>query len=444
VKPRDFPGLPYLSLEHVEAHTTRILGHTDAGSMKSSAVHFQPGDVLYGRLRPYLNKVAAPDFEGLCSAEFLVFPGQGSLSNKYLLYFLNSPGFLSHAAHQVTGDRPRVDFDQLADFQFPMIPLEDQHVVVAEIESKLTRLDAGVTALKRVQANLKRYRAAVLKAACEGRLVPTEAELARREGRPYETAPALLARARAERAVPPANRRGAAREEEAVEPTMGPLPEGWAWARVRDLLGTPPCNGLSIKGADQPPGVPALRLNAMKNGALDFSVVRYLPIDEAAVRDIAIQAGDFFVCRGNGSLDLVGRGALAGHAPGFLIFPDTMIRLRFVKEVEQAGWLPRVWDSELVRRQVEEKVKTTAGIYKISQPEVGSIAVPVPPVAEQRRIVAEIDRRLSVATDVDRAICTSLSRAAACRAAALATAFRGCRKSGHACTSSGKLLESPS
>ena len=61
---------------------------------------------------------------------------------------------------------------------------------MAEIEKQFTRLEAGVAALRRVQANLKRYRAAVLKAACEGRLVPTEAELAeagKRESRRFET-----------------------------------------------------------------------------------------------------------------------------------------------------------------------------------------------------------------------------------------------------------------
>ena len=70
---------------------------------------------------------------------------------------------------------------------YPSPPLPEQHRIVAEIETQFTRLDASVAALRRVQANLKRYRASVLKAACEGRLVPTEAELARSEGRGYET-----------------------------------------------------------------------------------------------------------------------------------------------------------------------------------------------------------------------------------------------------------------
>lgn len=73
-----------------------------------------------------------------------------------------------------------------------MPPVCEQHRIVAELDKQFTRLDAAVSALKRVQANLKRYRASVLKAACEGRLVPTEAELARAEGRDYERADQLL------------------------------------------------------------------------------------------------------------------------------------------------------------------------------------------------------------------------------------------------------------
>ena len=81
----------------------------------------------------------------------------------------------------------------------PLPPLPEQHRIVAEIEKQFTRLDASVESLKRAQANLKRYRASVLKSACEGTLVPTEAELARPEGRDYEPADVLLERILAER-----------------------------------------------------------------------------------------------------------------------------------------------------------------------------------------------------------------------------------------------------
>ena len=107
---------------------------------------------------------------------------------------------------------------------------------MAEIETQFTRLDASVAALKRVQANLKRYRASVLKAACEGRLVPTEAELARSEGRDYEPADRLLERILAERRArweSQVKRRRRYEEPVALDTSILPeLPEGWVWSSM--------------------------------------------------------------------------------------------------------------------------------------------------------------------------------------------------------------------
>src|SRR5437016_5352727 len=73
VIPHDYPNLKFIGLEHIEAHSMRLLGSASAAEMKSSAERFEAGDVLYGRLRPYLNKVFSPEFDGLCSSEFIVF-----------------------------------------------------------------------------------------------------------------------------------------------------------------------------------------------------------------------------------------------------------------------------------------------------------------------------------------------------------------------------------
>ena len=84
-------------------------------------------------------------------------------------------------------------------------PVQEQHRIVEAIESYFTRLDDAVATLERVQRNLNRCRASVLKAAVDGRLVPTEAELARAEGRDYESASVLLERFKAEREAAASN-----------------------------------------------------------------------------------------------------------------------------------------------------------------------------------------------------------------------------------------------
>lgn len=192
VSPSKFPELSFIGMEHVEAHTMRLLGTVPAGTMRSSANRFYSGDVLYGRLRPYLNKIYRANFDGLCSSEFIVLPKTNGIEPDYLKYRLNSHDFVSFASHLNTGDRPRVDFDQLSSFELFLPSYLEQRRIVAEIEKQFSRLDEAVANLKRVKANLKRYKAAVLKAAVEGRLVETEAELVRRESRSYEHGEQLL------------------------------------------------------------------------------------------------------------------------------------------------------------------------------------------------------------------------------------------------------------
>ena len=137
---------------------------------------------------------------------------------------------------------------------------------MAEIETQFTRLDASVAALRRAQANLKRYRASVLKDACEGRLVPTEAELARSEGREYEPADVLLERILAERRArweSQEKRRG--KYKETLRPPTLPrcrkLPEGWVWTTVEQIILGTPQNGLYKHKSQYGDGIPILRID---------------------------------------------------------------------------------------------------------------------------------------------------------------------------------------
>ena len=103
----------------------------------------------------------------------------GDLPLGFLKAYANSVNLQGY----VTGTtRLKLTQAALNSIPVPLAPLPEQYRIVAEIEKQFTRLDASVAALKRVQANLKRYRASVLKAVCEGKLVPTEAELAQVRG----------------------------------------------------------------------------------------------------------------------------------------------------------------------------------------------------------------------------------------------------------------------
>ena len=168
--PSEAPNLPYVGMEHVEAQTMKLLGRGQASGLKSSSVRFSKGDVLYGKMRPYLNKVWLAEFDGLCSAEFLVFPKFEGLNSQLFACRLNSQDFVTFANHQVSGDRPRVDFEKLAKFPYLLPPSREQERIVAKLDALLSRVAAGEAAARRALERLKRYRAAVLHAAVTGEL----------------------------------------------------------------------------------------------------------------------------------------------------------------------------------------------------------------------------------------------------------------------------------
>lgn len=321
-----------------------------------------------------------------------------------------------------------------------LAPLPEQHRIVSALESYLTRLDDAVATLDRVQRNLTRYRASVLKAAVEGRLVPTEAELARAEGRSYESASALLTRILAERrwrweeaelakmtakGRAPKDDKWRAKYEEPVAPDtteLRELPEGWCWASVDQVLAMPLANGRSVKTAAT--GFPVLRLTALQDGRIDLSEHKIGAWTANDAEAFLVQEGDFLVARGNGSIRLVGVGGLVHSLSDSVAFPDTMIRFRLCQ-----GVAPRlfshVWNSRAVRSQLEPKAKTTAGIYKVNQSDLASCVIPLQPEAEQRRIQAEIERLFSVAeagVELSARSSTSLTRL---RQSVLKWAFEG-------------------
>ena len=352
----------------------------------------QPGDVLISIRAPVgptnMCHIKACIGRGLAALR----PKEG-LRSKYLLYAMRASA--SNLVEKGTGSTfDAVSGKDLREHKICMAHPEEQDSLIAQLESHFSRLDEGVEALKRVQANLKRFRASVLKAACEGRLVPTEADLARKEKRSYETGAQLLDRILKERRTAWEKQQAKeGRTKKCVEPaapdtsTLPDLPEGWVWATIAQLIVEPLCNGVSVKGSDIPPGIRALRLSAMSDSGFDYNDIRYLPLKPSDIDDLWIKKGDFYISRGNGSLHLVGRGTIAQKPPQPIIYPDTMIRIRFSERFGLGKWISLMWSSRLVRSQIEQKVKTTAGIYKIAQSQVEQIHIPLPPLVEQNRII---------------------------------------------------------
>ena len=319
--------------------------------------------------------------------------------------------------------------DDLRSHPFPLAPLAEQRRIVAEIEKQFTRLDASVAALKRVQANLKRYRASVLKAACEGKLVPTETELAQAEGHDYEPADRLLERILSERRArwQSQEKRGRKYKEPAAPDTsnLPKLPEEWAWATADQLLVRSEY-GTSVKCSYESDGLPVLRIPNIVQGDINLRDLKYatrpLPMDSQR----ALQAGDVLMCRTNGSVSLIGKTAVVKTEFDVLHgFASYLLRFRFADTQSLPQWFHIFTTSQLGRSFIESNAASSAGQHNVSLKLIHGMTVPVPPLAEQHRIVTEVDRRLSVIQQAEAAVEANLARADRLRQSILKQAFSG-------------------
>lgn len=436
--PADFPDLQFIGMEHVESHTMRLLGTVPATTMRSAANRFYAGDVLYGRLRPYLNKVYKPNFDGLCSAEFIVFPKNDRIDSDFLRYRLNAHDFVAFASHLNTGDRPRVDFDGLSSFNFLLPSTTDkQKEIVAEIDKQFSCLDEAVAALKRIQASLKRYKAAVLKAAVEGKLT----EQWRREHSDVEPADQLLNRILAERRsnweaeeLAKMKAKGLKQRDDSwkkkyKEPS-GPdtanlpeLPAGWVWVSAYAVCKI--TSGFAFKSNQfTDTGAPAIKIANVSYGQFLWKQQEYLP--ESWLEkylDFQVHPGEILLALTRPITDDSVKVCVYPFDAPIGLLNQRVALLKVIPGYDKK-YLLYLMQSEQLKNQIK------SGLSETLQPNLSPLdlqlfSVPLPSEVEQSEIVAEIDRRLSVTEELEGTIESNLKRAERLRQTILQRAFAG-------------------
>ena len=414
-----------------EGKPETVLG-SNIGSSKQSV---EKGTVLLCKINPRINRTWVvgeySDYQKIASTEWLGFSPVDGVVPHFLAYYMRLNAFrdfLSANASGVGGSLMRVRGNTFSDYPVPLAPLAEQRRIVAEIETQFTRLDASVAALRRAQANLKRYRASVLKAACEGRLVPAEAELARSEGREYEPAAVLLERILSERRArweSQEKRRGKYKEPSAPDPSaLLELPEGWAWAAVEQLS--------EIQGGiqKQPKRAPAnnpypfLRVANVLRGSLDLDEVHQIELFHGELDKLRLIPGDLLIVEGNGSPSQIGRMAIWKGDIEDCVHQNHIIRARLVDGLS-SEYAETYWNSPTGASEVSKVASSTSGLYTLSVSKVSVLPIPLPPLAEQRRIVAEVERRHSVIQQTEATVEANLARTERLRQSILKQAFSG-------------------
>ena len=399
-----------------------------AFKQENSRTRITPGDVLLTIVGTIGRTAVVPS--GLApfalQRSVAVLSPKPELLSKFLCYQLQSPAVQRYFEENARGTAQKgVYLKTLGMTPVVLPPLVTQVAVVAELEKQFSRLDEAVVNLQRVKANLKRYKASVLKAAVEGHLVETEATQAHREGRTFEAGEQLLQRTLEERRARWAGKGKYKEPESSVLDGLRPLPEGWAYATTEQMCeqvasGSTPSPEAMFPGAGD---VPFLKVyNLTFDGSLDFTMKPTF-VDNATHQGMLARSRSI---PGDVLMNIVGP-PLGKMSIVPASHPEWNINQAIVTFRTSSGLSNQLLAHWLLAQPVlsrlERTAKATAGQHNLQVSICRKLPIPVPPLAEQARIVAEVDRHLSIVREVETEVDTNLKRAQALRQATLAKAF---------------------
>ncbi len=341
-------------------------------------------------------------------------------SNAYLAYYINSINLSAY----VTGTaQPKLSQSMMNKIPIPVAPPEQQTEIVAELEKQFSRLNEAVANLQRVKANLKRYKASVLKAAVQGRLVETEASIAQREGRSYETGEQLLSRIFEDRKALSKGKRVAVNQPDLEG--LPDCPDGWLWTTCDAAINRIDA-GASFKCEERPPvlgEVGVLKVSALTWGTYDENESKTCNDEGRIEEKYLVRDGNFLFSRAN-TIELVGACVIVGKTTKQLMLSDKTLRFK-VDERVLPEWLQICLRSKFGRDEIERLATGNQdSMRNIGQERIRQIRMPLPPLSEQKRIVAEVDRHLSSVRAIQIEIETNIHRAEALRQATLAMQFQ--------------------
>lgn len=290
-------------------------------------------------------------------------------TNVFLFYFLQSKYKVLNSNPRGVGI-PHIEPNLLWNFEIPDVDKNTQHAIVTRIETLFAELDKAAVHLRTAQQQLKTYRQAVL-----------NHWLNNDDGK-------------------------------------------WEMVKLGEVI-EKPTYGTSKKCDYDIVGTGVLRIPNIGNGYIIDDDLKFAVFSDEEKEKYSLKEGDLLTIRSNGSVDLVGKCALISSKEEKYLFAGYLIRLRPFPAKVNSKFLSLTLESHKLRIQIEDKAKSTSGVNNINSVEILNLEIPLPPLAEQQRIVKEIESRLSQATASETYIENALQQAEALRQSILKKAFSG-------------------
>ena len=345
----------YIELEDIESGSGRLLNKRNTLEVESAVTLFEKGDVLFGKLRPYLEKYFEADFNGKCTGEILAFQPK-RIHSGFLRFCVASPWFIQLATVMAYGAKmPRANWTtQLAAFDVPLPPADEQRRIAAYLDASCRAIDAAVAAKREQIDVLARSFKATLQRIITCGLASKPA--VRKTGNPW----------------------------------LSEVPRNWELVLLKRLCDIQ--SGLTLGKEYEGSLVerPYLRVANVQDGHVlldDLSTIEVPP--EVAART-TLRAGDVLMTEG-GDLDKLGRGVVWQGEVADCLHQNHVFAIRCRDWKLRPQFLAYVSAAQYGRDYFEATGKKTTNLAATNSTKVGQFPIPLPPVDEQDELIAYLD-----------------------------------------------------
>lgn len=372
------PSTWVLELEDIEKDSSKILNQVEMSErpFKSTKNSFKKGDVLYGKLRPYLDKVIVANRDGVCTTEIIPISAEPLCSNKYIFYWLKNSIFLRYVNDVSYGvNMPRLGTSDGNRAPFRLAPFAEQKIIVDKLDTLLAQVDSAKTRLEQIPQILKRFRQAVLAAAVSGKLTEE-----------WRGTTILI---------------------------------DWKKGILKNFI-KKPSYGTSAKS--QKEGlIPVLRMGNLQSGKVDWSDLVYTS-DKNEIEKYKLIAGDILFNRTN-SPELVGKTSIY-RGERDAIYAGYLIKVQCLDGLNPE-FLNYHLNSHIAKQYCHEVKSDGVSQSNINAQKLAAYPLIVPSIEEQAEIVRRVEQLFVYADAIEKQVQNALDRVRNLTQSILAKAFRG-------------------
>ena len=349
-KPVEGGETPYVGLEHMAQGFPSFVGRGTESDIKSSKTAFKVGDILFGKLRPYLRKGAQADFDGISSTDILVFRSEKRCESEFLKYLIHSDEFIDYAKSTTSGvQHPRTSWPSLKEFHLSLPPLPEQK----KIAHILSTVQRAIEAQERIiQTTTELFKSMLHQLMTASIRVSNE---------DYTTENA-----------------GENRGMSLVETEIGTIAASWKLAPLKDIAEKPQY-GLTAKAAAEG-NAKFLRITDITERGVNWEDVPFCSAEERKIAKCQLNAGDIVFARIGAT---TGKSYLINDPPE-AVFASYLIRVRAGEELDP-GFLIQFFQSRGYWQQVD--ANKHANLKKgVNGSVLNELLIPLPPLPEQKKI----------------------------------------------------------